>query len=382
MHYRTLGKTGLKVSQLGMGCMRLPFIDGDGKNGVDKDAAIELIQYAANNGINYFDTAFAYHGGQSEAILGEALEHKRNDVVYVTKQPFWEMHDLDTICRNFENTLKKLRTDCIDAYLLHRIMPPSWEAIQQREIFKVLDSFKQQGMVKHVGFSYHGDFETFKDVAAKYPWEMCKVQHNMLDLTREVTKAGVEFASTLDLGIAIMEPLRGGGLAYAPQAVQDVYSATGKNWTPAEWAFRYLADMPEISVIVSGMSNMQQLKQNIELFSHPTMVASILTSGEKQALLDARDAYNSIVTIPCTTCNYCIPCPAGVQIPNIFGQYNDAHRFGHHDQPRRGYLFAKNAGGGAEKCTGCKACISQCPQEIDIVKQLQTAHDFLDGWKE
>jgi len=410
MQYSILGKTGIKVSRLGMGCMRLPFVGNDGANGVDREAAIELIQYAADNGINYFDTAFGYHSGQSEAILGEALEHKRNEVVYVTKQPFWEMHDSATLRRNFENTLKKLRTGYIDAYLLHRIMPPSWAAIQQREIFRELDSLKREGLVKHVGFSYHGDFATFKDVVAKYPWEMCKVQHNMLDLTREVTQEGVRLAGEKGLGIAIMEPLRGGGLAYAPQAVQAIYdenmtlslsSKTGvckesdhyngkcgcnlqryQKRSPAEWAFRYLADMPEISVIVSGMSNMEQLKQNIAMFSQADMVPNSLTDAEKRTLLSARDAYNSIVTIPCTTCNYCIPCPAGVQIPNIFGQYNDAHRFGHYDQPRRGYWFAKNNKGDFSQCTGCQLCIEKCPQEINIVEELQTAHDFLDGWKE
>ena len=382
MQYRTLGKTGLKVSLLGMGCMRLPFIDSDGKNGVDLPAAIELIQYAANNGINYFDTAFGYHGGQSEAILGEALEHKRKDVVYVTKQPFWEMHDDATIRRNLENTLKKLRTDYIDMYLLHRIMPPSWDAIQQREIFRQLDDFKREGLIKHVGFSYHGDYETFTDVVAKYPWEMAKVQHNMLDMTREVTPAGVELAGKLGLGVAIMEPLRGGGLAHAPRSVQEVYDHAAIRRSPAEWAFRYLVNMPEISVITSGMSNMQQLKENIAMFSQPDMVAGCLTPAEAQVIADARVTYNSIVTIPCTACNYCIPCPFGVQIPNIFGLYNDAHRFEHFDQPRRAYMFMKNAGGDASKCVGCGVCLEKCPQEIDIIEDLKVANAALDGWKE
>jgi len=394
MQYRILGKTGLKVSLLGMGCMRLPFIGNDGNNGVDVPAAIELIQYAANNGINYFDTAFGYHGGESESILGEALEHKRKDVVYVTKQPFWEMHDNATIRRNLENTLKKLRTDYIDCYLLHRIMPPSWGAIQQREIFRELDNFKREGLIKHIGFSYHGDFETFKDVVAKYPWEVAKVQHNMLDINREVTPAGVELAGKLGLGVAIMEPLRGGGLAHAPRSVQAVYESACltmgnctadspcKKRTPAEWAFRYLVNMPEISVIVSGMSNMEQLKQNIALFSQADMLPNSLSDAEMQVIASAREAYNSIVTIPCTACNYCIPCPAGVQIPNIFGLYNDAHRFEHFDQPRRAYMFAKNAKGGALQCTECGVCLEKCPQEINIIEELKVAHTALDGWKE
>ena len=382
MQYRTLGKTGLKVSLLGMGCMRLPFIDGDGSNGVDIPAAIELIQYAANNGINYFDTAFGYHGGESETYLGEALEHKRKNVVYVTKQPFWEMHDKATIRRNLENTLKKLRTDYIDVYLLHRIMPGSWEAIQKAEIFKELDNFKREGLIKHIGFSYHGDFETFKDVVAKYPWEMAKVQHNLLDMNREVTPAGIEFAGKLGLGIAIMEPLRGGGLAHAPRVVKEVYSNATSQRTPAEWAFRHLVNMPEISVITSGMSNMEQLKQNIAMFSQADMVASSLSDEEKQVIKSAREAYGSIVTIPCTTCNYCIPCLAGVQIPNIFGLYNDAHRFEHFDQPRRAYMFAKNAKGDAGHCTECGLCLEKCPQEINVVEKLKVAHEALDGWKE
>jgi len=382
MQYRTLGKTGLKVSLLGMGCMRLPFIDNNGNNGVDVPAAIELIQYAADNGINYFDTAFGYHGGESESYLGEALEHKRKDVIYVTKQPLWEMHDNATIRRNLENTLRKLRTDYIDMYLMHRIMPASWGTIQQREIFRELDNFKREGLVKHVGFSYHGDYETFKDVVAKYPWEMAKVQHNMLDMNREVTPAGIELAGKLGLGVAIMEPLRGGGLAHAPRAVQAVYDNACQKRTPAEWAFRHLVNMPEISVITSGMSNLEQLKQNIALFSQPDMLPGLLSDGEKQVITSARQAYESIVTIPCTTCNYCIPCPAGVQIPHIFGLYNDAHRFEHFDQPRRAYMFAKNAKGCVAQCTECGLCLEKCPQEINIIDKLKTAHTALDGWKE
>jgi len=382
MQYRTLGNTGLKVSLIGMGCMRLPFVDGDGSKGVDMDAAMELIQYAADNGINYFDTALTYHGWKSEAVLGEALEHKRKEVVYVTKQPFWEMHDQATTRKNLENTLKKLRTDYIDMYLLHRIMPPSWDAIQQREIFRELDNFKREGLIKHVGFSYHGDLDTFKDVVEKYPWEMCKVQHNMLDMTREVTPAGIEFAGARGLGIAIMEPLKGGGLAHAPRVVKAVYDNAHQKRTPAEWAFRHLVNMPEISTIVSGMSNMQQLKDNIAMFSQTDMLPGCLSDAEKQVISSARDAYSSIVTIPCTVCNYCVPCPANVQIPNIFTQYNDAHRFEHFDQPRRAYWFARNAKADASQCTACGACLEKCPQEINIIEKLKTAHEVLDGWAE
>jgi len=382
MQYRTLGNTGVKASLLGMGCMRLPFINNDGSQGVDLDAAIELLQFAEKSGINYFDTAFGYHGQQSEAILGEALEARRKDVIYVTKQPLWEMKDPATIRRNLENTLKKLRTDYIDFYLLHRIMPASWQEIQQRELFREFDNFKREGLVKHVGFSYHGDYKTFEDVVQKYPWELCKVQHNMLDINREVTPAGIELAGKLGLGIAIMEPLRGGGLSHAPKVVQAVYGSATQKRTPTEWAFRHLVNMPEISVIVSGMSNMEQLKQNLAMFNQADMLPGCLSDGEKQIIINARAAYESIVTIPCTVCNYCVPCPAGVQISNIFSQYNDAHRFEHFDQPRRAYWFAKNTKGDARSCTACGVCLEKCPQEINITEQLKVAHEALDGWAE
>jgi len=365
-----------------MGCMRLPFINGDGNNGVDKDAAIAQIQYAADNGINYFDTAFGYHGGESEAIMGEALESRRDRVLYVTKQPSWEMHDIPTIRRNLENTLKKLRTDYIDMYLMHRVMPTSWDDIKQRGFMKEFEKFKAEGLIRHIGCSYHGTFEHYKQVVEEYPWEICLVQHNMLDINREVTRAGIEFAAQKGIGIAIMEPLRGGGLAHAPQNVQDVYNQSDKSRTPAEWALRYLADIPEISVIVSGMTTMEQLKQNITMFNQPDMTEHCLSDAENATIAAAREAYESIITIPCTACDYCVPCPQGVQIPNIFRLYNDAHRFGHNDQPRRGYMFATRANGDATKCNTCGACLKKCPQGVKIIEELKTSHEFLKGWTE
>ena len=382
MQYRQLGNTGHKVSLLGMGCMRLPFINGDGNNGVDVPAAIEQLQYAADNGINYFDTAFGYHGGQSEAILGEALESRRNKVLYITKQPSWEMHDIDTLHRNFENTLKKLRTDYIDAYLMHRVMPTSWSDIKERKLMDEFQKLKEQGLIRHVGCSYHGNYDHFKQVVEEYPWELILVQHNMLDINREVTRDGIEFAAKKGIGLSIMEPLRGGGLAHAPEIVQNVYNKSDKKRTPAEWALRYLADIPQISAIVSGMTTMEQLKQNIELFSQPDMTANHMSEAEKQTIVDARKAYESIVTIPCTACDYCVPCPQGVQIPNIFRLYNDAHRFGHKDQPRRGYMFATRANGDATKCNKCGACLKRCPQGVKILQELETSHEFLKGWSE
>ncbi|MCL2386752.1 MAG: aldo/keto reductase [Defluviitaleaceae bacterium] len=384
MQYRTLGKTGLKVSLLGMGCMRLPFINGDGNLGVDLEKAFELIQYTADAGINYFDNALGYHSRESEAIMGEALESRRDKVIYVTKQPWWEMPDDASIRRNLEETLKKLRTDHIDIYLLHRITPEAWEDIQRREIFKFFEGFKREGLIKHIGFSYHGDYETFKDVVKTYPWETCMVQQNMLDINAEVTQAGLEFAGDNGLGVAIMEPLRGGGLTYAPTPVKKIYDAHEQfpNRPPVEWAFRHLVDTAQVSTIVSGMTTIEQVKQNIKMFSQPDMQPNCLSAEEKTTIANAREAYKSIISVPCTGCNYCVPCPLGVQIPGIFTNYNDFRMFEHSHQPRRSYMFTTRANADATKCTSCNKCLKKCPQNIDIPKKLKEAHEVLKGWVE
>jgi len=365
--------------------MRLPFKDeNDGSKGVNREKAYELIRYAADNGVSYFDTAYGYHATDSEAVLGEALEEggRRQNVTIVTKQPFGVMSSQGDIRRNLENTLKKLRTDYIDVYLLHCIMQPTWQAIQEREIFKEFEKFKAEGLIRHIGFSYHGQFPTFKEVCEKYPWEMCLIQQNLLDVNREVTEQAIFTAHKNNIAIAIMEPLRGGGLVRAPKAVADIYDSYAVKRGAAEWAFRHLVNYPEIGTIVSGMSTMEQLKENIEMFSKPDMLAGCLSDEEKNIIISAREAYNSIVTIPCTECGYCTPCPYNVDIPGAFRLYNDGQRFNNFDQPKRSYMFTRRGGRGVGECTACGECTPKCPQEINIPKELQTAHKALDGWEE
>ncbi|MCL1988921.1 MAG: aldo/keto reductase [Firmicutes bacterium] len=385
MQYRNFGKLGFEVSLLGMGCMRLPFIDeNDGSKGVDRDKAYELIKYAVDNGVTYFDTAYGYHATDSEAVLGEALQDggRRQKVKIATKQPFGVMATQADIRRNLENTLKKLRTDYIDIYLLHCIMQPTWDEIQKREIFAEFEKFKAEGLIKHIGFSYHGQYPTFKEVVERYPWEMCLVQQNLLDVNREATEQAIYTAHKHDLAVVIMEPLRGGGLTKAPQVVADLYDNFPIKRTPTEWAFRHLANYPEVSAMISGMSTLEQLKENLAMFSQEDMKPNCLSEDEKKLIVAAREGYESIVTIPCTGCNYCVPCPHGVEIPRAFALYNDAHRFGHFDQPRRSYMFTRRAKHDASFCTSCGVCLPKCPQEIDIPKQLQVAHAALDGWEE
>ena len=385
MQYRKFGKNGYDVSLLGLGCMRLPRKTGESPDSapVDREKAYELIRYAAENGVNYFDTAFVYHKQTSEEVLGEALEGElRKKVKIATKLPLRLMEKDEDIRANLELSLKKLRTDYIDIYIVHMLTDGTWDEIKRRQICEQFFKLKEEGLVKSVGFSIHGTYNLFKEALAHQPWDMCLLQQNLLDVDYEVTEQAVVDAGEKGIGVAIMEPLRGGGLASAPKRVKDVYDSCNKDRKPVEWAFRHLADNPHVNTILSGMTTMEQLKENIEIFSKPDMTPNHLSDKEKATLVAAREAYKSIVTIPCTSCDYCMPCPQGVGIPACFERYNEGMMFENFDQPRRVYMFMTNGARSADKCTECGLCEPKCPQKIEIVKQLKVAHEALKGWVE
>lgn len=384
MNYRPYGKTGYDVSTLGLGCMRLPrYIDENGNAQVDREKAFELIRYAAEHGITYFDTAYGYHNTTSEEVLGEALEGKyRANVKIATKQPLNVMKTQGDIRRNLENTLKKLRTDYIDVYLIHNIQVATWDEIKRREIIKEYEKFRDEGMIRAIGFSYHGIYPVFQDILNYYDWDMCQIQQNLLDVDKEATEQAIFRAGEKGCALVIMEPLRGGGLVNTPAPVKKVYDEAAVKHSAPEWAFRHLINYPQISCILSGMSTLEQLKDNIEIFSKPDAVANCLSAEEKETLKKAKAAYESIVTIPCTGCEYCLPCPQGVNIPGVFSRYNAGMMFEDFGQPKRSYYFLSKSGQDASHCVECGACEKKCPQHIDIIKQLKTAHDGLKGWIE
>jgi len=383
MNYRQYGKSGYEVSALGMGCMRLPRVLENGKAQVDKEKAFELIRYAATHGINYFDTAYGYHNQTSESVLGEALDGGlRQQVKIATKQPTFAMKTQADIRRNLENTLKKLRTDYIDIYLIHNINPSNWEEVQRREIFREYEKFRDEGMIRAIGFSYHGGAQLFPKVLAAYPWNMCQIQQNLLDTDKEATENAIALAGQKGCALVVMEPLRGGGLAQATAAVKALYDEFPSKRSPVEWAFRHLLNYPQISAILSGMTTMEQLKENIAIFSKPDATPSCLSEEEKALLRKVKAAYDAIKTIPCTGCEYCMPCPNGVNIPRVFELYNDAVRFENFDPFKRGYWFTTSMGNDAGQCEECGECEQKCPQGIDIMNQLKMAHQALEGWIE
>jgi predicted aldo/keto reductase-like oxidoreductase len=392
MHNRNYGKLGYQASALGLGCMRLPrlYKEGAGTAEVDREKAYEIIRYAADHGINYFDTAYGYHNRTSEEVLGEALEGERRERVRIaTKQPFSVMADLksgggktvlENARRNLENTLRKLRTGYLDVYLIHNIQASTWEDIKKHKIIEEYEKFRAEGLIRAIGFSYHGKFPCFKEVLESYDWGMCQIQQNLLDVGNEATAEGIRLAGKKGCALVIMEPLRGGGLATPPPAVRAVYDEYPVKRSAVEWAFRFMLNYPEVSTILSGLTTMEQLKEDIEIFSKPDAVSNCLSGDEEEII--ARAKYESLVSIPCTACEYCLPCPKGVNIPGVFGKFNEGAMFGNYTPPRRSYFFQTRSGQDASRCASCGACEKKCPQHIGIIEKLKTAHEALKGWIE
>lgn len=393
MQYRNYGKLGYQVSAFGMGCMRLPRnIKAGGEAEVDREKAYEMIRYAADHGVNYFDTAYGYHSRTSEEVLGEALEGGRREKVKIaTKQPFGIMTDLktgggktihDNARRNLENTLKKLRTSYLDVYLIHNIGKSTWEDTKKEKILEEYEKFRSEGLIRAIGFSYHGEFTCFKEVLEYYDWGMCQIQQNFIDIKNEATEEGIHLAGKKGCALVVMEPLRGGLLATPSDSVKAIYNEYPVKRNPVEWAFRHVLNYPEVSTILSGVSTLEQLKDNIDIFSKPDAVAGCLKNEEKEILSRVKTKYESLKAIPCTGCEYCLPCPQGVQIPSVFARYNEGKMFGSFDPPRRGYMFMTRGNSDASHCIACGACEKKCPQHIAIIEELKKAHEALKGWVE
>ncbi|MBD9220543.1 MAG: aldo/keto reductase [Clostridiales bacterium] len=366
MQYREFGKTGVKVSPIGFGMMRLP---SDKEGNVDEAEAIRIVREAIDNGLNYVDTAFNYHGGNSEKITGKALLDGYRDKVYLaTKAPVWMFkgpEDFDSI---LEKQLSRLQTDHIDMYLLHSLNAISFEKKVLR--YGVLDKIKaarDAGKIKYIGFSFHDKLDVFKKICDSFDWDFCQIQLNYIDTKYQAGLEGLKYAADKGLAVSIMEPLRGGYLANVPDAVQKVFDGTGKS--AVEWGLDYLWNRPEVSVVLSGMGSEEQIKQNIEFASRSH--AGMFSPADKKVIEKAQEIFASYDTIPCTGCSYCLPCPKGVGIPYNFVVYNNYQTNNNYEQEKERYkswvtMFGKQA----SECVSCHTCESICPQHINIAERL------------
>lgn len=374
MHYRTMPKNGDKLSALGFGCMRLPMTDGK----IDEQRAVSQIRKSIEDGINYLDTAWPYHNGESEPLLGKALKDGyREKVKIATKLPTWLVTSREDMDKFLNAQLERLGTDHIDYYLVHGLSGDSWDNISALGVMEFLDKAVEDGRIINAGFSFHGESEDFKRIVDAYPWVFCQIQYNYLDEHFQAGTSGLEYAASKDIGVIIMEPLRGGclGLAEAPKEVAEIWGRSEVKRTPVEWALRWVWNHPEVTVVLSGMNNEDHISENMRIASEAEPES--LTADELALIKQAADKYRELMQVGCTGCGYCMPCPAGVIIPSCFDYFNRMHMFGDEKEAKRLYnIFAggtvtQRGSGLASQCVGCGECLTKCPQKIKIPDMLE-----------
>jgi predicted aldo/keto reductase-like oxidoreductase len=374
MKYRRLGNKD--VSALGFGCMRLPVIDGD-MSKINEPLATEMLHYAIEHGVNYVDTAWPYHQHQSEPFVGRALQNGWREKVYLaTKLPVWSVEKLEDCDKYLNEQLGKLQTDHIDFYLLHGLDGERWPKLLGIDIFRFVEKAIADGRIGCIGFSFHDNLDQFKPIIDAYDWTFCQIMYNYMDIEFQAGTEGLLYAKSKGVDVIVMEPLRGGKLTkQIPESIQQLLDESGIDHTPAELALRWVWNHPEVSCVLSGMSTMEQVVENCRIASEaePNSMQAI----EHDIIRKIRDLYLERTTIPCTDCRYCLPCPEGVNIPQIFNIYNDMHIYGDEKWAKGFYRMFVKAENKADMCVECGQCEEQCPQEIEIISELKKAHEAL-----
>jgi len=373
MLYRKFGLTNEMVSTLGFGCMRLPLLPGGDPTKIDYDKAIKLVRYAIDEGVNYVDTAYPYHGtgmlkgGASEPFVAKALKDGyREKVKLATKLPSWLIKTRDDMDKYLNEQLQRLETDCIDFYLVHALNAKVWATLKEVGISEFLDQAIKDGRIKHAGFSFHDKLDLFKEIVDYYDWSFCQIQYNYLDEDFQAGTEGLKYAAQKGLGITIMEPLRGGKLASnLPEEAYNVFEKTDIKRTPVDWALSWVLNHSEVSVVLSGMNEMNQIEENIKTASETR--ENSLTEKELNIIDRVKTIIKEKVKVNCTACEYCMPCPEGVNIPGCFTFYNNHHMFGKEENYNR-FLTPKQK---ASNCIECGKCEAHCPQGISIRKELK-----------
>jgi len=373
MKYRKFGRLDREFSALGFGTMRLP-VTGEDPD-VDEPAAIEMLRYAIDNGVDYVDSAYPYHGGNSERVLGKALlDGYRGKVAVATKLPPWGVKTADDFDRLLNEQLDRLQCEHIDMYLLHCLQWKWWPLLRDLGVLEWLAKAHADGRIGEVGFSFHDNVDMFKEIVDAYDWMFFQIQYNYVNEDVQAGTEGLKYAADKGLAVVVMEPLFGGTLAAPTDAIREIWDSAGLD--PVDMALQWLWNKPEVSLVLSGMSTLDQVKANIES-ACGSGVASL--SAEKvETVARVQAGYKEISSIPCTKCGYCMPCPSGVDIPRNFEYYNAAVMFGGTTRTLNRNLYAglpedQRAFG----CTQCAECEEQCPQQIAISELMPTVHKEL-----
>lgn len=386
MQYRTMPKSDDKLSILGFGCMRLA---SKGRSGftstINKEKACEQIRYAIDHGVNYLDTAYPYHRGTSESFLGEYVlkDGYREKVNIATKLPCFSINKKEKIEEIFNKQLQKLQVDVIDYYLLHAMDGASWNKMKALGIIEFMDKIKREGKVRNMGFSFHGEQKEFTDIVDGYDWDFAQVQYNILDENFQAGIKGIEYAASKGLGIIVMEPLRGGALVgKMPKEVKALYDSAPVKRSAAEWAFRWIYNHPAVTLVLSGMNDDDHIKENIQIASEA--LPNALTDEEISIVNRVREQYLALMKVGCTGCGYCMPCPAGINIPSTFKYLNNYHMFG---KAQAKLFYMARAGISTEDgkphwtsaCINCGKCEKACPQNIKVRAEFKHVQKDLEG---
>jgi len=377
LKYRKFGRLDWNVSALGFGAMRLPVI-GEDQSSIDETEAIRMIRYAVDHGVNYIDTAYSYHSGNSETVVGKALEDGYHEKAKVaTKMPAWMVNSKKDMDRFLDEQLRRLQTDQIEFYLLHGLDQERWFKMQNLNVLEWADDVIADGRIRYLGFSFHDKYDVFKDIVDGYDgWTLCQIQYNYMDADYQAGTKGLKYAASRGLAVVIMEPNAGGLLAVKPPPeVQAIWEEAKIKRTPVEWALQWVWNHPEVAVVLSGMSAMNQVVENVEYASRSD--PSTLTEKDLKLISRVRKKYLEYGFVGCTGCRYCMPCPNGVDIPEVLAIYNEYYR-------KRGDTKAQQEvvnkysemippEKSAKQCAKCGECEEKCPQQLPIRSMIARA---------
>ena len=372
MKYRKFGGLDWEVSALGFGAMRLPIIGNDASN-IDELEAVKMIRYAIDHGVNYLDTAYVYHRGTSEVLVGKALKDGyRERIRLATKLPVRLVEEEENLEEFFNTHLERLQTDYIDFYLLHGMRESTWLKVKEFDILAWAEEKLKEGKIHHLGFSFHDSLQLFKEIVDAHDWSFCQIQLNYMDSDYQAGLEGLRYAAGKGLAVVVMEPIKGGKLAVTPPSeVQEIWDRADVKRTPAEWALQWVWNLPEVSLALSGMSEMRHVEENLMYADRSG--PGTLSDDELALYGEVKEAYNRLGFVGCTACQYCMPCPEGVDIPTILGQYNEYHLSGESDEVKSRYWENVSPETHASNCVACGKCEEKCPQHLPIRKFMNEA---------
>lgn len=370
MKYNKLGKTDIMISSLGFGCMRFPTLDDKTEN-IDIEESVKMVRYAIDNGVNYIDTAYPYHGGKSENFVAKALKDGyREKVKIADKLPIWFVKNKEDLDKYLNEQIARLEGNFIDFYLMHALNKDRFETIKKFDVCKWCEEKKKENKIGYIGFSFHDDIETFKEIIDYYDWDFCQIQLNYMDINHQAGLEGLKYAYERNIPVIVMEPIKGGSLAVKPMGeIKELFTKANYQGSPAELALKWVWNQPGVTLLLSGMSTLNQVKENIETADKSGL--GCLTKIEKQIIEEIRQIFNNKVKVKCTNCKYCVPCEQGVDIPTIFSMYNEFSMYNNRKNFEMELNSLEKGKKGPSSCVECGMCEEKCPQHIEIINELK-----------